>query len=88
MFSCIGADLVLLCQKFRCLFRVAIGAAQHGHRDNVGTRATTSRFRFERYAGTVPRHDPHHAQAACSKFLVMNPNCADGSNPLTEHTLL
>ena len=37
---------------------------------------------FERYATTVaafilPRHDPHHAQAACRKPLVMNPNFSD-----------
>src|SRR3982074_2341977 len=34
--------LVLLCHKFRCLLWVAIGAAQHGHRDKVATRATTN----------------------------------------------
>jgi hypothetical protein len=34
--------LVLLCHKCRCLFGVAIGAAQHGHLDSVVTRATTS----------------------------------------------
>ncbi len=25
----------------------------------------------------LPRHDPHHAQAACCKPLVMNPNFSD-----------
>jgi putative transposase len=37
---------------------------------------------FERYAATVgfrpPSHDPHHAQAARSKSLIMNPNFPDG----------
>jgi len=34
--------LILLCHKFRYLFRVAIGAAQHGQRDSVVTSATTN----------------------------------------------
>ena len=34
--------LVLLCHKFRCLFRVAVGAAQHGQRDSIVARAATN----------------------------------------------
>ena len=34
--------LILLCHKFRCLFRVAVGAAQHGQRDSVVARAATN----------------------------------------------
>ena len=34
--------LVLLCHKLRYLFRVAIGAAQHGQRDSVVARAAAN----------------------------------------------
>src|SRR6202044_598427 len=35
-------------------------------------------LRYDRRRLRPPRHDPHHAQAACCKRLVMNPNFPDG----------
>src|SRR5580698_3381989 len=35
-------------------------------------------LRHDRRRLRPPRHDPHHAQAACCKPLVMNPNFPDG----------
>ena len=41
-----------------------------------GSRLRT--LRRNRRGFRSPRHDPHHAQAACCKHLVMNPNFPDG----------
>ena len=59
-----ASTLVLLCHKFRCLLWVAIGAAQHGHRDNVATRATTNFRRIESISEAEKKEDLAELEAA------------------------
>ena len=48
----------------RCLLWVAIGAAQHGHRDNVATRATTNFRRIESISEAEKKEDLAELEAA------------------------
>ena len=45
-------------------------------------------LRHDRRRLRPPRHDPHHAQAACCKPLVMNPNFPDGFLGAAAHLLV
>src|SRR5277367_7060076 len=61
-----------LAQKVDCRKDVRLDQSQ----SPPGSRLRALRYHRRRLR--PPRHDPHHAQAACCKRLVMNPNFPDG----------
>ena len=61
-----------LAQKVDCRKDVRLDQSQ----SPLGSRLRA--LRYDRRRLRPPRHDPHHAQAACCKRLVMNPNFPDG----------
>src|SRR5271166_3935838 len=61
-----------LAQKVDCRKDVRLDQSQ----SPPGSRLRALRYDCRRLR--PPRHDPHHAQAACCKRLFMNPNFPDG----------